>query len=164
MGQRGKFHGLGPLVKVTGGKDRAPEKWSARMMFEPDGRVSTCLYDQDLNRKWGRGDKIAEPVFQKEVWHHVTFEVVLNDVGQANGSAKVFVNGQEVLFTEGAEYRGRGGEDTLIQQFLFSTFHGGNNPSYTPVDEAGNPTTVKALYDNFKVIEGVGSLEQARVE
>jgi hypothetical protein len=47
------------------------------------------------------------------------------------------------------------GGDTEIQQFLFSTFHGGNTTKWTPVNAQGHPTTVHAYFDNILVVEGI---------
>ncbi len=153
--QGGKLHGLGPAKPITGGNTRVPHGWSARMMFKEEGKISTYLYDQDLTKKWGVGDKTPSSVFKTGQWHQVVMQVTLNDPGLANGSATVFVDGENVVQTEKVTFRGKGGENTMIQAFLFSTFHGGNQPKWTPVDAEGNPTTVHALYDNFMVLEGI---------
>ena len=60
----------------------------------------------------------------------------------------------EVLHTANVEFCGKGGDDTLIQQSLFSTFHGGNKPRWAPKDENGKYRKVYALFDNFLVVEG----------
>lgn len=150
----GKLHGLGPAKPVSGGGKRVPEGWSARMMFKEEGKISTYLYDQDQSKKWGVGDKSAHPVFKAGQWHQVVMQLQLNDPGQANGAARILIDGKEILKTGGVTFRGKGGEETLIRNFMFSTFHGGSQPKWTPVDAQGNPTTVHALYDNFRVFEG----------
>jgi len=43
--------------------------------------------------------------------------------------------------------------DGLIESLLFSTFHGGSNPSWTPMKD-GKPVTVHAYFDNFSVYKG----------
>lgn len=149
----GKLHGVGPSHPITGGGQRLPEGWSARIMFKEDGKCATYLYDQDLTKKWGRGNPSQEPVFTAGQWHHVVLEVKVNDPGQANGWARILVDGKEVVYSPGIEYRGEGGDETLIQKFLFSTFHGGNTPAWAPVDSNGEPTTVYALFDNIEVKE-----------
>lgn len=77
-------------------------------------------------------------------------------------------DGSQVLLKEtfdsssdnsGFAAKGIGGPDTRIQYFLFSTFHGGNKPKWTPLDEKGKPSTVHALFDNFMVAEGIQSGE-----
>ncbi|MBK1857428.1 polysaccharide lyase [Cerasicoccus arenae] len=148
----GKMHGLGPKKPITGGKRRQPNGWSSRIMFSKKGRVHNYLYDQNPDLTYGFGGTTAEPVFEKGKWQHVVLETQLNDAGQANGFAKTSVDGQEVLFNDGMEFRGKDGKDTLIQKFLFSTFHGGNDPSWAPKDANGNYITVHALFDNIIIV------------
>ncbi|WFB37291.1 hypothetical protein P3T73_05895 [Kiritimatiellota bacterium B12222] len=149
----GKLHGLGPENPVTGGNQRSPDRWSARMMFKEEGRISTYLYDQNLEKKWGTGNKSVSPVFKKETWHHVEIDVILNEAGKANGSSTVRIDGKQVLQTQNVTFRGEEGDNTLIDQLLFSTFHGGHEVRWAPVDTDQKPTTVYARFDNFQVVE-----------
>lgn len=151
----GKLHGLSPKVPVSGGQERIPHGWSARVIFRPEGYAGAYLYDQNPEKKWGVGGKSSEQVFFPGCWHHVDMQVHLNDPGQKNGWSRVFVAGHEVVATEGIAFRAEEGPDTLIQRFLFSTFHGGSTPDCAPVDEEGNFVTIYALFDNFLVTEGV---------
>jgi len=151
----GKLHGLGPKRAVSGGGVRHPDGWSARIMFQAEGKCSTYLYDQDQEKKWGIGKRSQNPVFTAGQWHRVDLQVRLNTPGEADGSARILIDGKEVVHSPNVMYRGVGGADSQIQHFLFSTFHGGNTSRWTPVDAQGNPATVYALYDNFVVTEGV---------
>ena len=151
----GKLHGLGPKSPITGGEKRRPDGWSARIMFKEGGRCSTYLYDQDMTEKWGVGLTTKHPVFKAGQWYHVVLQVRLNDPGVANGSARIVIDKKEVMKTEKVVFRGIGGKETLIQEFLFSTFHGGHELKYAPVGEDGEPTTVYAWFDNFVVTEGI---------
>ncbi len=147
----GKMHGVGPKKSVTGGRPKEPAGWSSRMMWHQDGGAHNYLYDQDVGHKYGKGARSKPGVLEKGKWHHIDFETTLNDPGQANGSARMYVDGKLVCEDTGVEFRGVGGEDTLIQTLLFSTFHGGNDPSWAPRDDKGGFTTVHARFDNFVV-------------
>lgn len=149
----GKLHGLAPKHPVTGGRKRRPRGWSARMLFKPGGRCATYLYDQHKTAKWGIGRTTPRPVFVAGQWHHVEFDVDLNDPGDANGSALIRIDEEEVMKTLGVAFRKYGGPDTQIQNFLFSTFHGGGDARWTPL-RGGEPTTVYAYFDNFIVTDG----------
>lgn len=149
----GKLHGLGPKYPITGGRERRPKGWSARMMFTRGGRCSSYLYDQDQSQKWGIGRLSRAPVFVAGRWHHVVLQLRLNQPGEADGSVRFLVDGREVVEQGEVVFRGQGGPDTLIQTFLFSTFHGGATPTWTP-RKNGAPTTVYAFFDNFLVTEG----------
>lgn len=148
----GKLHGLGPNRPVTGGQPTRPNGWSARMMFKDDGRCSAYLYEQKKDFKWGIGSTTKEPVFEVGKWHHVRFEVLVNDPGHANGHAKFWIDGTLQNSEEKIEFRGKGDNSTLIQRLLFHTFHGGNTPAWAPTDKEGNFITVHALYDNISVV------------
>lgn len=148
----GKLLGLAPLRPVTGGALRRPDGWSARLSFQSQGAVATYLYDQAVTlRRFGVGQKSAEPVFQPGRWHHVSLDLQLNEPAAANGSVLIRVDGVPVVAAKGLMLRGTGGAETLIQKLLFHTFHGGSDASYTPRDAEGRPTTVSALFDNILV-------------
>lgn len=151
----GKLHGLGPTHPVTGGDPRVPSGWSARTMFKAGGSIATYLYDQDLTRKWGRGDNSTHPVFTRDQWHRVTLQVQLNTPDQPDGFSRIFVDCELVVDSPMIVFRGSDTVDTAIQQILFSTFHGGNTPDWTPVDADNKPTTVHARFDNFSVRAGI---------
>lgn len=149
----GKLHGLGPVHSVRGGGARHPEGWSARIMFKKGGRCSTYLYDQTKEKKYGIGQTTKNPVFVAGQWHHVVFQMRLNEPMKPDGFARIVIDNQEVINTTGVIFRGKGGASTRIQQFLFGTFHGGSNLKWTPTDSEGKPTTVYAYFDNFKVTD-----------
>lgn len=151
----GKLHGLGPKYPVTGGKTRSDHKWSARTTFKKDGYMKAYLYDQNKNVKYGTGTTSAAPVFLKDQWQHVELEMQLNTANKADGVARISIDGKIQSINNNVMFRGRTGKDTEIQQFLFSTFHGGHKPKWTPVDTSGKPTTVHAYFDNFKVIDNI---------
>ena len=149
----GKLHGLGPEEPVTGGNDRAPEKWSARLMFGSGGQTKSYLYEQSPDKKYGVGGTSKAPVFKKAVWHNVMIRVKLNTPGKADGKFSISVDGKEVNQESSVKFRGSDDKDTLISTMLFSTFHGGNTASSAPRDKDGKFTTVHADFDNFVVKE-----------
>ncbi len=151
----GKLHGLGPKKPITGGAKRLPEGWSARIMWREEGTVQNYLYDQDQSKTYGIGERTKKGVFVLGEWHRVVIDVKLNDPGKKNGYTKTRIDGKEVAKTEGVEFRGEGGDETGIQLFMFSTFHGGHSKEYSPVDSKGKFTTVHAWFDNFEVVEGL---------
>lgn len=156
----GKLHGLGPAHPVTGGNSRAPEKWSARAVFKPEGDVATYIYDQSPGKKYGAGKSSQGPVFRKGQWHHVQQHIRVNEPGKQDVFMRICVDGSPVVEQRGVEFRGSSAPGTEIETFLFSTFHGGNAPKWTPVNESGEPVTVHALFDNFEVARVEGSVEE----
>jgi len=150
----GKLHGLGPKFPITGGAEREPEGWSARVMFKEAGHCATYLYDQNKTKTYGIGNLSDKCVFQPGQWHRVVLHVRLNRPGKEDGSSQIFVDGHEVVKTDGVMFRADGGKDTMIHNFLFSTFHGGSTEDWSPRNPRGEPITVFALFDNFKVSDG----------
>ncbi len=152
----GKLHGLGPERPITGGNPMRPEGWSARIMFRRDDKPSTYLYSQNKSGKYGES-RAAESdrfTFDKGKYYAISLHVRLNDPDQDNGFAHVYINGSRAITHENVQFRGVGGDPTLISQFLFSTFHGGSNEDWAPRDGDGNLTTVHAYFDNFAVYPG----------
>lgn len=150
----GKLHGLGPENPVTGGNDRAPEKWSARLMFGGEGQTKSYLYEQSPDKKFGIGGTSKASVFKKGVWHHVVIRVKVNTAGNADGMFTVSVDGKEVNKESTVTFRASKDKSTLISTMLFSTFHGGESPAHAPRNQAGKYTTVYADFDNFTVKKG----------
>jgi len=151
----GKLHGLGPKEPIGGGKKRKPESWSARILFKPNGRCAYYIYDQNIKKKWGTSNTNINTVFVRNKWHNVIMQLCLNDPEANNGSIMIYVDGKLAIGSQNINFRGIGGSQTLIQSFLFCTFHGGNTINYAPTDKDGNPTVVHAYFDNFMIVDGL---------
>lgn len=151
----GKLHGLGPDNRVTGGNKVKPDGWSARAMWHEDS-LDTYVYCQDKNNRYGQPpDRNTTFQFKTERYYSVSIYVKLNEpVKDANGIARVYVNGKIVSEDRGIQFRAEDGDHTGITHLLFSTFHGGNSSSWAPKDKDGKYTDVFAYFDNFAVYEG----------
>lgn len=153
----GKLHGLGPAQKVTGGRPIRPDGWSARVMFGEGGTAKTYTYHQDQQGKYGEGGTPARSFrFEPGQYYAVSLHVRVNDLGsEANdGFTRLYVDGQLVEARENVRFRGVGGEETAISQFLFSTFHGGHTPEWAPRDPKGDYATDYAYFDNIAIHSG----------
>jgi hypothetical protein len=85
----------------------------------------------------------------------VSLHVRVNDPPEAsNGFSRLYVDGQMIEQHENLRLRGTGGDASLINKFMFSSFHGGHAPNWAPRDENGNYKTVYATFDNISVYEG----------
>lgn len=152
----GKLHGLGPDRPITGGNPMRPDGWSARLTFGREGRVSTYLYVQNKTGRFGHVDRNPDFRFEPGRYHSVSIHVRLNDpANAANGFAHIYVDGEPIIGSEGMQFRADDGPETLISQFLFSTFHGGNAPEWAPRDADGNVLTVHAWFDNLAIHRGL---------
>jgi hypothetical protein len=148
----GKLHGFGPAKPATGGRDVGPEQWSARVTFKPQGGIATYLYHQDQPRKYGE-TTIAESFrFERNKYYAITLNVHINDPPSAkNGHARIYVDGEQIVSRERVQFRAAGGDDTLINQLLFSTFHGGHTKAFAPRNSDGSYRIECAYFDNFAV-------------
>lgn len=152
----GKLHGLGPDRPVTGGMEVGPEQWSARVNFRSAGRISTYLYHQDLPGQYGEATIAKGFKFERNKYYAVTLNVRINDPPSAkNGHARIYVDGEEVVNDENIRFRATGGDDTLIKEVLFQTFHGGHTISFAPRNSDGSFRTECAYFDNFAVYPGL---------
>jgi hypothetical protein len=85
----------------------------------------------------------------------VSLHVRVNDPPEAsNGFSRLYVDGRLIEQHENLRLRGAGGDATLVNKFMFSSFHGGHRPENAPRDADGNYTTVYATFDNISVYEG----------
>ena len=55
---------------------------------------------------------------------------------------------------DNVQWRAVATKETLINYFLFSTFHGGHTRDWAPKDKEGNSVAVHALFDNIAVYPG----------
>lgn len=152
----GKMHGLGPARSVTGGDPLRPDGWSARVMWRENGRAVTYTYHQDQHGQYGDDGRAARPfAFGLDRYYAISLHVRLNDAAdRSNGFVRLYIDGKLVSAQEGLRLRGVTTPDTLISKFLFSTFHGGHDPSWAPRNAAGGYADVHAWYDNLAVYRG----------
>jgi len=152
----GKLHGLGPDNHITGGNKMQPDGWSARAMWRPDG-LSSYVYCQNNNGKYGQGpDRMTEHAFKPDQYYALSYYVKINDpADQANGIIRVYIDGKCVSEDREIQFRSVEGKKTKITTFMFSTFHGGDDPSWAPKDRDGHYTNVYACFDNFAVYDGL---------
>lgn len=150
----GKMHGLGPTNNTAGGNTVPADGWSARIMWHNEGFVQTYLYHQDMGGTYGTAKRHPTFQFQKGRWYAVSFIVKVNDFGQYNGYAQIWVDGVMLVDHTGIRFRNVDTGASLINLVTFNTFHGGNDSSWAPLDSNGNITTVYAYYDNHSAMPG----------
>jgi hypothetical protein len=151
----GKLHGLGPDRVMSGGQGTAPDGWSARVVFHREGRVGTYVYNQDQIGKFGLADWAKDFRFEPGRFYRVTLYVRVNSAADASdGVVRLYIDGKKLAERAGIRYRGVSGDRALVTTMLFSTFHGGGDPSWAPKDHEGRYTTVYADFDNFEAVAG----------
>ena len=152
----GKLLGLGPEEHIAGGRPIVPSGWSARVTFKEGGAARLYTYHQDMQGQYGDRGVIHKPFnFERERYYSVSLHVRVNDPPEAaNGFSRLYVDGDLIENHEALRLRGTGGQPSLINKFMFSSFHGGHMPEWAPRDEAGNYKTVFATFDNIAVYDG----------
>ena len=152
----GKLLGLGPEKHIAGGRPIVPNGWSARVTFKEGGAARLYTYHQDMQGQYGDRGVIHKPFnFKRGRYYSVSLHVHVNNPPEAaNGFSRLYVDGELIESHDGLRLRGTGGKSTLINKFMFSSFHGGHMPEWAPRDENGNYKTVYATFDNISVYEG----------
>jgi hypothetical protein len=152
----GKLLGLGPKDHIAGGRPIVPDGWSARVTFKEGGAARLYTYHQDMPGQYGDRGVVQQAFnFEKGRFHSVSLHVRVNDSPeQANGFSHLYVDGKLIERHENLRLRGAMSADSLINKFMFSSFHGGHMPEWAPRDADGNYTTVYAVFDNISVYEG----------
>jgi len=142
----GKLPGLAGGKANTGGKKPTGDGWSSRYMWGEGGNLTLYLYH--LHQKTDYGDRIE--LKAKAVsghWLQFEQEVTVNAPGKENGSIRVRIDGKLALDQQGLSLRGKVKTDVaLVDQFLFSTFHGGGNRDWSPLRNS------YARFDDFVII------------
>jgi hypothetical protein len=152
----GKLHGLAPSDPLSGGAARRPDAWSVRVLWGANGTIETYTYHQGQRGRYGEREAIARPfTFQTGRYYAVSLHVRLNDpASESNGFVRLYVDGEMVQAREGLRFRSTERQAGLISRFMFSTFHGGHDPSWAPRNPSGGYADVYADFDNFAVYEG----------
>ena len=133
----GKLPGLaGGTVPVGGHFD--PDGFSSRYMWREHGGLVVYLYwagQPSAARAKGRQygvDLDCGVRLERERDYRLRQRVTLNTPGRADGVLEVWVDGRPVLKRTDLLFRDRPGKKWQIDRFFFSTFHGGNDPTWAP--------------------------------
>lgn len=130
----GKLPGLFGGEGASGGDNPdGTNGFSTRLMWRRQGDGEVYAYLPTAREEYGTSIGRGSWRFRPGVWHHIEQEVTLNRPGSANGRVRVWFDGTLVLNQGGLRFRT---VDRLqINGLFFSTFFGGNDPSWaTPQD------------------------------
>ena len=141
----GKLPGLGGGKGNTGGDKPVGDGWSVRYMWDNKGSLSLYLYHLDQKTDYGDRFQLKAKAIPGQ-WLTLSQVVQVNTPGQADGRIRVWVNEKLSLDRKGLRLRGRvKPEVALVDQFLFSTFHGGSTKDWAPRRDS------HARFDDFHV-------------
>jgi Polysaccharide lyase 14 len=124
----GKLPGLFGGTVICGGYiPNGSNGWSARYMWRQLGAGEVYAYlptSTTYGTQLGRGNW----TWETGTWMCVEQSVHLNTPGKSDGTIRVWVNGREVLKSTRLEFRTTA--KLKIQGLFFSTFFGGNDPTW----------------------------------
>ncbi len=122
--------------------------FSARAMWRVGGAAVQYMYWPDKKNTCGDDfdylDAGANVTFVPGTWHRLVHHVVMNAAGQLNGVIEAWFDGKPVLSRRDLGYR-VAGQTFGIDALYFSTFFGGNDPSWAPA------TAQTVDFDDFVV-------------
>lgn len=128
----GKLPGLYGGTGNTGGKiPNGHDGFSTRYIWKEKGAGAIYAY-LPTSKTWGTAVGLGSWSFTVGQWHRLEQLVKLNTPGQADGVISIWYDKKLVHSETGLTFRDT--PDITIDGLLFSTFFGGNNPSFaTPV-------------------------------
>ncbi|PRY72782.1 polysaccharide lyase [Halomonas ventosae] len=131
----GKLPGLYGGEAPSGGEEVDGESgFSMRFMWREAGQGELYEYVASQDEEFGASVGRGLWSFPTGEWVTIEQELVLNTPGEADGLARVWINGVPVL--EQSEIVYRTTEEVTIDGLMFSTFFGGNGKEWrTPVDQ-----------------------------
>ncbi|MEJ2255805.1 MAG: cellulase family glycosylhydrolase, partial [Woeseiaceae bacterium] len=137
--QGGKLPGLAQGDLCSGGAVcDGSNGFTARYMWRKNGAAVLYLYHMDKPGKWGEDFALQTPagepyMFPRGEWIRLVQRVKINSPGKADGKVRVWVNGSEALSLDGLRFVS---DDSRIDTFYVSTFHGGNTPDWGPAHDS----------------------------
>lgn len=131
----GKLPGLYGGKAPSGGKEVTGKNgFSMRFMWREDGQGELYEYIVNKDAKYGLSVGRGLWTFPTGRWVQVEQEIVLNDPDEADGIARVWIDGRPVFEQRDIVYRTV--DELHLTGLMFSTFFGGNGKDWrTPRDQ-----------------------------
>lgn len=124
----GKLPGLfGGDSNSGGDTPNGTDGFSTRFMWRKNGAGELYAY-LPTSDKYGTSIGRGQWRFRPGVWYRLEQEVRLNQPGRQDGQVRVWLDGKQVLNQEGLSFRST--DQLKIDGIFFSTFFGGNDPSW----------------------------------
>lgn len=142
----GLYGGDGPV-----GGAAADAGFSARLMWRRGGDGELYAYLPETDTSHGLSLGRGAWRFPVGRWLSVEEEIVLNDPAAANGIARIWIDGE--LRFEATDIVFRRDPEVRIEGLMFSTFFGGQDPSWA------SPKDQEALFADFAVHLPLGAGE-----
>ncbi|KAG8907392.1 hypothetical protein FRB99_004417 [Tulasnella sp. 403] len=145
------------IAKTCSGGRHSPHCFSARLMFRPKGAGELYLYIPeglgDNGNKCGKkANSKCESTYGESVgrgtwtwatgrWQTVSERILLNDIGEANGEAEIYIDGESVLKVTGISWRSE--ESSVVRGIQMQIFFGGHTKDWA------SPKNQKVYFSDF---------------
>ncbi len=151
--QGGKLPGLSGGANNSGGNlPTGTDGFSARMMWRPLNKLVVYLYHMDQPSIYGEDMDYPNFAPQMGTWYTIRQRIVMNKNNARNGIVQTWIDG--VPMTDRRNIRYRSDDQAFgVDTFYFSTFYGGNDPSWAPSKD----TFIR--YDDFKISTGISGVD-----
>lgn len=133
----GKLPGLYAGEAPSGGeKVSGDDGWSIRLMWRKEGEGELYEYIYNKKGKYGLSAGRGSFTFPRGRWVEVDLEVVVNDPGERNGQARLWIDGRPVIEQHDIVYATEDEDEPQEAGLMFSTFFGGSGRSWaSPQDQ-----------------------------
>ncbi len=144
----GKLPGLASGALCSGGEHcDGSNGFTARLMWRREGRAVLYLYHMDKPSTYGQDFPLVYPdgddaYFRPGQWMRIVERIRVNAVGESDGEAQLWIDGEPVLLITGLRFVANGDQ---VDRLFFSAFHGGADPSWAPVRDS------YINFDDFRV-------------
>lgn len=139
----GKLPGLGGGDTPTGCIQNGTfDGFTTRLMWRENGVGFQYYYFPGKKEECGDYAGLARR-FEAGRWYTLTQQVILNDIGQANGEFRQWVDGELVLENKAMLLRNK--DDVSVSAIKMDTFFGGSSNDWAPVNDQ------YAYFDDFIV-------------
>lgn len=149
----GKLPGLSGGTHNSGGnKPDGTDGFSARMMWRRAQKMVVYLYHPDQPTIYGEDVEYPNFSIVNDKWYKVRERIVMNTNNTGNGIVQTWIDGQLKVDRNNIRFRSSNNAFS-IDSFMFSTFYGGNDASWSP------SKTTYIRFDNFKIATAQGGVD-----
>lgn len=149
FGKGGKLPGLGSVKPIAGGRIMDRKNWSARLMFNSDGSIKTYVYNQNKTQKYGSVVNSSANSLKLTPGNSFVIKMVLTK-SIPFSLIKVYLN-NKLIIEHPNLLLGDNSKESSIGTFMFNTFHGGADESWTPKGDSGQEVTGCIKFDDIEI-------------
>lgn len=145
----GKLPGFGSKKPIAGGYKMDGVNWSARIMFGENGTIKSYVYHENKKQKYGSVVNADKKKFalKRGTENNIKIELIKQ---KKYSVLKIYLN-DTLAITHDDLILGNNSHESMISTFMFNTFHGGADYSWTPKDKNGKEFVSCAYFDDITI-------------